>query len=509
VGTILFLFRRKFFYSARFALLVTGYDIKRRDFVEELYGLYVAIILAGWVVLMAGFAVTSLAQSIATVHLPVSGLQTPLFFGLALWLAITPWLAQRSYDLYRFSLADLDFLSSAPLRPSLVAVFWFFKSLLTRLNGAVVLGFGVLAGAIGQISGRGDLLGLVTGVFAAGAFVVTAFALLWVLCLLRYRPIPAFGAVQGYALSALLVVPLVMLPARETLFWPASLVSGLVAAPGAGSDWLSWASGVLVATALLGVAALWLVARGTLLAPAFEEGRLGGQLRRSAGGLAASDARVQAGLERRLARGGSFAGSLAGEVSQGVLSVLWLKQKLRLSRMPVSQLLISTIVPVLLGALVAATMLFLPRVAMRVEILAPAAFFACFALIRSGIAVLRADFAHIDFFVGMPVSRLHLAIYDTFAGFVLPLIGGEAAVLGFFPTIGLSLTLLWLLAWPLLIAATAALALLDFLRLLKKWPATPETLPEVGPAPMIAAAVIWLLAVWGLSSVAAPPLGLF
>jgi hypothetical protein len=188
---------------------------------------------------------------------------------------------------------------------------------------------------------------------------------------------------------------------------------------------------------------------------------------------------------------------------------LWLKQKLRLSRMPVSQLLISTIVPVLLGALTASTMLFLPRVAMRLEILAPAAFFACFALIRSGVAALRADFAHIDLFVGWPLSRLRLAIYDTFAGFLLPLIGGEAALLGFIPSAGLSSTLLWLISWPLLIAATAALALLDFLRLLRKWPATPETLPEVGPAPMIAAAVLWLLAVWSLSSVAVPPSGLF
>lgn len=509
MGTILFLFRRKFFYSARFALLVTGYDLKRRDFVEELYGLYVAVILAGWVVLMAGFAVTSLAQSIARVRLPISGLQTPLFFGLALWLALTPWLAQRSYDLYRFSLADLDFLSSAPVRPSLVAVFWFFKSLLTRWNAGVVLGLGVMAGAIGQISGRGDLLGLATGVFASGLFVVIVFALLWVMGLLRYRPVPMFGAVQGYALCALLVVPLFVVPWRDTLFWPASLASGLVAAPSASFDWLLWASEILVATAFVGVAGLWLVARNTLLAPAFEEGRLGGQLRRLAGGLAASDARVQAGLERRLARGGTLAGSLAGEASQGALNALWLKQRLRFSRMPVSQLLISTVVPVLLGVLVAGTMLFLPRVAMRVEILAPAAFFACFALIRSGIAMLRADFAHIDFFVGWPLSRLQLAVYDTFAGFVLPFIGGEAAVLGLIPAIGLSSALLWLLAWPLLIAATAAVALLDFLRLLKKWPATPETLPEVGPAPMIAAAVVWLLAVWGLSSVAAPLVGLF
>jgi hypothetical protein len=419
---------------------------------------------------------------------------------MALWVAVTPWLAQRSYDLYRFSLADLDFLSSSPLRPSVVALFWFFKSLLTRWNAGVVLGLGVIAGAVGQISGRGDLLGLVTGVFAAALFVVIVFALVWVMGLLRYRPLPAFGAVQGYALSTLLLVALFVLPAREILFWPASLASGLVAAPGATPGWLSWASGVLVSIAVLGIVVLWLVARSTLLAPAFEEGRLGGQLRRSAGGLASSDARVQASLEHRLARGGSLAGSLAREASQGTLSALWLKQRLRFSRMPVSQLLISTVVPVLLGALVASTMLFLPRVAMRIEILAPAAFFACFALIRSGVAVLRADFAHIDFFVGWPLSRRNLAIYDTFAGFILPLIGGEAQVLGLIPVIGLPSALVWLLAWPLLIAATAAVALLDFLRLLRKWPATPETLPEVGPAPMIAAAVVWLLAVWGLQN---------
>jgi hypothetical protein len=322
--------------------------------------------------------------------------------------------------------------------------------------------------------------------------------------LLRYRPVPAFGAFQGYALSALGIGLLLALPISRLIYWPAWFTSSIVSGvypPITG--WLIIALSCLGVTALAGVVALGVICAGTLMTPAFEEGRLGGQLRRAAslGSATAAEARVQISLERKMAKGQGIDAALASSGgATGVLAALLLKQRLRMARLSPIQVVITLVAPVLLGVVVAVMLVALPRITTRIEVLAPAAFFACFALIRSGVAILRGDFAHIDFFTAWPVSRLQLVGYDSIMGFVLPLLGGEIALLASTAFAGWGYALTWMIFWPFLIASCALAAALDFLRLLRKWPATPETLPDVGPAAVILAGIIWLIVMWAVQN---------
>lgn len=506
MGAIFFLFRRKFTYSARWVLLITGYDIRQKDFMERLYGVYIGIILAGWVLLMLAWAVSSVAQALAKTTL-AGQLYTPLFYVLALWLAVTPWLAQRAYDLYRFSLPDLDFLANAPIKPQLIALSWFLKSLFTRLNGMFLLGTGVLAGAIGQLNGRGDLLGLLEGLAAGAMFVVSVWAFLWLLGLLRYRPVPALGALTAFGFSGVLLALLVLVPGQQQIFWPAWLTASLVSGHSPVQHWGTWAVAGLSVTALAGLIGVFLLSRTTLLAPAFEEGRLGGQLRRAAslGTLSAGEARMQSSLERRLARGAALpgVGASSGGGRSGVVGALLRKQQLRLTRLSLPQLLLTVLSPLLLGAVVSVGTSLLPRVAMRIEVLAPTTFLGAFLLMRSGVEILRSDLAHIEFFAGWPISRARLMVYDLVLGFALPLVGGEVIILAAGPGMAsLLAVLVWLVLWPVLVAVAALAAWVDFRRLLGKWAATPETLPEIGPAPVVVVAVVWLIIVMGSASTA-------
>lgn len=512
MNSILFLFRRKFTFSARWVLLATGYDARQKDFMERLYGVYIGIILAAWVLLMLAWSVSSITRAFAGLKFDVTLLYFPLFYALALWLALVPWFAQRAYDLYRFSLPDLDFLAGAPIRTPLIAMSWFLKSLFTRRNGGVVLGMGVLGGGIGGLNGGSDTLGLIAGLCAGAIFVTAARAFLWILGLLRYRPVPALGTVQAYGLSALLLALLVS-PFHRQVFLPAWLASSVVSGRYPSVQSILWSLGGLAVMAAAGLVCLFILSRTTLLAPAFEEGRLGGQLRRSAslGTLAPGEARMQSSLERRLAQGEALpgVGQEAGNPFAGVPGALLLKQQMRLIRLPRMQLVFTLLLPLLLGVVLAAGMMALPRLALRIEVLAPAAFLAAFALLRSAAEILRSDLAHIDFFAGWPVSRFRLVTYDLALGFVLPLVGGEIAVLAM---IALSLAgpgpgiapvgtaLEWLVLWPFLVLVSAAAALVDYARLLGKWAATPETLPDLGPAPVVATAVAWLLVVMGGTS---------
>src|SRR5205085_7252304 len=146
--------------------------------------------LAAWGVLMLSWAVVTVAEQLPLLHMKAEFFYSLLFPGMALWLAITPWLAQRSYDLYRFSLADLDFLCDSPIRAPIVAVCWFLKALFTRWNGILVLGCGILASSLSIAAKNNDILGLAYGLLAGAGFVVVANAALWLLGLLRYRPLP-------------------------------------------------------------------------------------------------------------------------------------------------------------------------------------------------------------------------------------------------------------------------------------------------------------------------------
>lgn len=501
MSAVALLFSRKFAFLTRSLLLVTGYDTRRKEFSERLYGLYVLFIMGGVALLLLSYAVTTVAAGVA--HLPLASQNlSPLFFaGLGFWLALTPWKAQRSYDLYRFSLPDLDFLSNAPLSPALIGVAWFAKSLFTRWGGIFVLACGIIASALSIAAGRSDLVGLALGACSGAAFFVVVSALLWVLGLLRYQPVPLLPRWAGYGLTLAAVggvVLLLLAPPFRFVLWPAWLASSLIT--GTAGSLAAFALAGLLATAAASVFALFLVSRNVLLAPAFEEGRLGGQLRRSGGSGTSGmdDPRVQVTLARKLARGQSVAVDrpTRPDSPTGPIGALLYKQKLRLQHLSPFQAFMSISSLLGLGVAVASGLASASRLHLPFEVVGLGVLIANFSLIRFGISIVRGDLAHIDFFVGWPISRNRLLLYNALMGFGPPLVSGELALLVAAPWLPASYgTWLWLAIWPVLALVTAAVAMLELKYLLRKWPATPETLPDLGPASLAVASVVWLAAV--------------
>lgn len=502
MSAIALLFSRKFAFLTRYLLLATGYDTKRREFSERIYGLYVLFLLGGIGLVLLSYAVTTLAAGLVLLPLASQSFSALFFAALALWLAVTPWLAQRSYDLYRFSLSDLDFLSNAPLSPSLIAVAWFVKSLFTRWSGIFVLACSLLASALSIAAKRSDLLGLFIGAAVGATFFVLVSASMWVLGLLRYQPVPALRPIMGYGLTLVgvaLVVLLVLAPPYRFLLWPAWLGASLLTS--AQAEWLIVPSlAVLLATAALAVFALFMVSRTVLLAPAFEEGKLGGQLRRSSGMGAAGmdDPRVQVQLARKLARGQNVAAdrpTRAG-IFTGPLGALLHKQGLRLSRLSPIQGFMSVSSLLGLGIALASGLATASRERLPFEVVGVGVLLANFSLIRFGVSVALGDLAHIDFFVGWPLSRNRLLMYDALLGFGPPLVSGELALLVAAPWLPASTGVwLWLALWPALVLVTALASMLELQYLLRKWPATPETLPSLGPLSVSLASAIWMGAV--------------
>jgi hypothetical protein len=104
--------------------------------------------------------------------------------------------------------------------------------------------------------------------------------------------------------------------------------------------------------------------------------------------------------------------------------------------------------------------------------------------------------------VEWPLSRRRLLTLDALVGFGWPLTGGEIGllVLAALPPVqdvGWTITDAWFLVmWPLFIGVSATSALIDFRRLMRKWDAAPNTRPDVGPLPLVAASVIWLIALY-------------
>lgn len=487
MSAIFLLFRRRLFYVTRWALLVTGYDAKRRDLSEQLYGVYALALLGLWVVLMLSWSVVNIAQVIEHVKEAHDfDYRNAIFFGLAAWIVVTPWLAQRSYNLYRFSLADYDFLGTSPIDKGAIAGAWFGKSLFTRVSALFVAGCGLLGGALSTVAKANDWLGLIVGFLAGGLFFVAVSALLWLLGLLRYRPTPAFNPLLGYGLTAL-GIALLVLPQTRVLFWPANLTASLVTGQAESIDEVMPGLLGLALTVLAGVVGLVLVARTTLLAPAFEEGRQRRQIKRL-------KTKARATPATELAPTITQTGRLA---LTGVGGSLVLKEWLRFGRLPIEQRLLRGVGPIVVGAATALSISVLSHTALRVEVLAPATFLANFVLIRQGMSTLLNDLGYLDFYVGWPLSRLRMMIYDVALGFALPTLSGEVALLaaGFagadWVVIGL-----WLALWPMLMAASALASLLELQFTLRKWPATRDTLPESnGPLVVLLAGLVWLAAV--------------
>lgn len=505
MSTLTFLFARKLSYVTRYLLLVTGYDARKRDFSERVYGLYVLLLVAGLGLAVLGYAVTIISAVLKFGNLPADALYRPAFLLLGLWLASSPWRAPRAYDLYRFSLSDLDFLSNAPIPPTLVSMAWFAKSLFNRVSAILVLAFAILGSSWAAAMGANNVLGLIAGAFAAVAFYIITTALLWIMGLLRYREHSAYRPLLSYALAlviALVTIGALVFPPAQYIIWPAWSAADLFVGDALGdSGALLGLMGMLLVTAILGVVGVYIAARRSLLAPAFEEGILGGQLRRSVGSVGMSgmdDPRVQVNLARKLAQGHNIATTqpVKASVLTGPVGALLYKQGLRLSRMSRWQAFVSVSSLLGLGAVLALGVAQFSIQRLPFEVSGLAVTVGNFWLIRFGIATLRGDLSHIDFFTGWPLSRGALMAYDTALGFGMPLLSGElvlllAGVLG----VGWGVLWLWLLIWPLLVAVTALAAALELTYLLRKWPATPDTLPDLGLASLLVAGLVWLSAV--------------
>jgi hypothetical protein len=130
-------------------------------------------------------------------------------------------------------------------------------------------------------------------------------------------------------------------------------------------------------------------------------------------------------------------------------------------------------------------------------VLAPATFLANFLLIRLGMSTLLGDLGYLDFYVGWPLSRLRMMIYDAAGGFALPTLSGEIAlIVAGFAGADWGVVGLWLALWPMLMAASALTSLMELQFTLRKWPATRDTLPESnGPLVVLIASLVWLAAV--------------
>ena len=523
MNAILFLFEHKIAFLTRWFLLITGFDTRKRDFSERLYGFYVLGGGVVWILIMLSWVVSSLSnlyltgRTVSSIQPGVptfltgpfdpSAIAGTLFLMLGLWLVITPWRAQRSYDLYHFSLSDLNFLSSAPIQPRLVALFWFLKRLFTRLNGIFVLVCGIIASTLGEIAHTNSILTLVIGFFAGTVFVVVVNGFLWLLGLLRYRLVSALGPAGGYGLTSAglaLLVAAVSLHLRP-LVWPSWLASSLLTdvAP---SGQTALAALGLTLTAVAAVVGLYRVASTTVLVPAFEEGRLGSQLRRAAmlGGSAASDARNEMYLSRKLAAGEALPGlSNRAEGAPAWLSggvgALLLKHWLRMSRLAPLQFVIQAVSPFALGAVVAVSMATIGQQGSAIQLVVPAIFFVNFALIRLGVVPVRAELSHIDFFAGWPISRVGLMVFNAVLGFGFSLVTGEVALLLLVASgVAGSGAVPWLALWPLLLTVAALTALMELKLLMRKWSATPESVPDVGPLSVVASSIVWLVAIlWG------------
>lgn len=502
MSALFLLFERKFTSTIQDFYNIVGYEPDRKELSEHLYALYLVVILVGWVLAMLGWAAFTVSGFLGNLKLPPATVSTLLFYGLALWLILIPLLASGGYDLHRFSLGDLYFLSNAPYSPALVALFWFAKSLWKPAIGLFGLVCGILASSFSYLAGINDWLGFALGLVSGLAFTLTVMALRWVLALRRYRPKPGFQPVVGYSLTVIGFGLLVLFPWSQVLFWPASLASYLIVGRTA-HELILGGTGVALALLLLTVVALigllYWTARSTLLAPAFEEGRLGGQLRLATGsGGDGGEARLQYYLTRKFSTRHSQIqpASLKKALLIGVAGTLFYRQLVRLKRLPPYQLIGTSLIMLFGGASVAAGFVRLSQPGSPLALMIQLSFFANYGLLRLGTTILRRELGYIALWVDWPVSRFRFMLNALLLNFGLPFLSGETGLLlSGAGGMDWEVVFPWLLLWPLLLALDVVVVLIIFQFRLKKWPATPETVPKVGAGVVAITGLLWLLAV--------------
>ncbi len=508
MNALFYLFRRKLDYTVRRVSVYLSYEPDSEALSEKFYGLYIVLLLLGWTIVMLALTVSWLGNQLAKLHFTAAEYDRFLFLGLGGWLALTPWLVYRGYDLYKFDLADLDFLDNVPLSPTLVTLGWWGRSLFKLPTLIFTLICGIIASTVSYVSGGQDWVALGLGLAAGAGIFGIASGFRWLLGLLRYRPGPTINGWVAYGSSGVALGILVFFPWARVIFWPAALVSWLVTeATGDGLQWLlaGGALAGLVVTLLGLVFGLYRLARTVRLAPAFEEGKLGGQYRlltgvqAGAGGLR-EEASLRLHLGRRYQQNQGLSGKADGalRVAQpkfmGVAAALFSKQWLRFQRLPISQTLPSFLILILVGAGVAVALATQMQAQASVIIFIQIAYLSNWGLLKLGVGPLRRELSHPDFFVSWPISRLRLMSYCLIAGFGLLLVSGEAGLLvaGLTGLLSWSNMGLWLTLWGLLVAFDVLALLFDFQRQLKKWSASPENIPNVGTGLVLLVGVVWL-----------------
>jgi hypothetical protein len=499
MSALFLLFRCKLANQTRDAFNIVGYDPGRKEVSEHLYAVYLIIILGFWVLAMLAWASFTLSGILKTLALPPATVETLLFFGLALWLVLTPIIAYRSYDLHLFSLADLYFLSNSPYSPATVGLVWFGKALLRWQMGVFVLACGILASSFSYVAESNDWLGFGLGLLAGATFILIANGLRWGLGLLRYRKKWRFGMWVAYPLTTLAFLLLVAAPWARVVFWPATLTAYLVVGRTALVGFSLLAATGLLLTGVALVAGFYALARTTLLAPAFEEGRLGGQVRlaSSAGSEAAGEARLQYHLTRKFSQKSLQGGvkNLKSARFSGVVGALFYRQWLRFKRLPPGQRVLSVFV-LFGGAGIAAALTRLGQPGGSFVLLLQLSFFTNYGLLNLGTSLLRRELGHIDFWTAWPTTRLRFMLVALIMGFGLPLVSGEIGLLlAGLSGLGWGIAGLWFLLWPLLLLADVMLALVVIQRQLKKWAVTLDKIPKTGVGTVIMAGLVWLIAI--------------
>ena len=281
----------------------------------------------------------NIGKVLSIFDIPLEPFSQLVFTGMSLWLVWVVFRIANTYDLQQFELSDLDFLSQAPLSTGLVNLVWWVKSFFKRSIGAFVLICAIVSSTASYLSHGNDILALVIGGGAAALFIIVSAGLRWTFGLWKYLPFPHPHPIFGYAIALALLV-LAFTPYANYIFWPATLASWLLVgrAIGENTTWTVLALAGMLLMALLGLLAIWRMGRATRLAPALEEGSLGGRFRLAAkvDKASAGEAALLYHLGRRLQSGrGAFKEREAkADFWLGPARTIAFRQILRLQRLP-------------------------------------------------------------------------------------------------------------------------------------------------------------------------------
>lgn len=500
MNALMLLYERKIERLRRFAYMYIGYEADSQAVSEKLYGVYIVLLLSGAGLFMLAWIVVNIGKVLSLFALPLQPLTQLVFTGMALWLVWGVFRAANTYDLQQFELSDLDFLSQAPLSTGLINLVWWVKSFFKRSIGAFVLVCAIVSSTASYLSLGNDILALVIGGVSAALFIVVSSGLRWTLGLWKYLPVPCPHPIFGYAIALALLV-LAFTPYANFIFWPATLASWLLVgrAVSENTTWTVLALAGMILMTLLGLVVIWWLGRAGRLAPALEEGSLGGRFRLAAkvDKASAGEAALLYHLGRRLqsGRGGFRTRQARSDFWLGPLRTVAFRQVLRLERLPVTKLLPGVALAVGSGAVAAFGLVVLRQLNASWVVVVQVIFLANWVLLRAGTTSLRRELSHPDLLVNWPVSRLQFSIYYLVFGFAAPLVSGEVALLlAFFAGLDKTILYNWLLLWPVLVAATFVIALGFFKRGLAKWSGNPLEVPTAGPLALIMGGATWSFA---------------